>query len=201
MIKTIIFDIGGVLIGYDWKAYMMKLFHGDEKLVDTLLANIFKDKRWDEVDRGVLTEDELIDSFSQDVPELRSEIKLFWDTCGDALWQYDFTHEWIDDLKARGYQLLFLSNWSDQIYRLAAKQLDFLPKLDGGVFSYKVKLIKPDHAIYNTLIERYDLNPSECVFLDDKIENIEAARECGLNAIQVTTHEEAVSQLEKILNC
>lgn len=200
MIKTIIFDIGGVLIGYDWRAYMMKLFNGDEKLVDALITNIFKNQRWDEVDRGVLTEEELIASFSQDAPELRDQIQLFWDNCGDALWQYDFTHEWLDELKARGYQLLYLSNWSDNLYHLASKQLDFLPKLDGGVFSYKVKLIKPDHAIYNTIIERYDLNPSECVFLDDKIENIEGARECGLNAIQVTTHEEAVSQLEKILN-
>ena len=58
MIKTIIFDIGGVLIGYDWTKYMMELFDNDEATVTQLKENIFK--HWDEVDRGILSEDELL---------------------------------------------------------------------------------------------------------------------------------------------
>ena len=94
MIKTIIFDIGGVLIGYDWTAYMMKEFNNDAELVERIKANVFGDK-WAEVDRGVLTNEELVASFIKDAPDIKDEIIHFWETAGDALWQYDFAKDWI----------------------------------------------------------------------------------------------------------
>ncbi len=198
MIKTVIFDIGGVLVGYDWTAYLMRLFNNDEALVTRLKANIFGD-HWSEVDRGVLSEDELIDLFTENAPDLRNEVLHFWNNAGDVLWQFDFTKDWIKDLKKRGYQVLFLSNWSSHLREQAGEKLDFLELMDGGVFSYKVKLIKPDHRIYEEIIKKYNLNPEECVFLDDKEKNVIAARECGMNAVQVINHEIAVEGLEKLL--
>lgn len=199
MIKTIIFDIGGVLIGYNWLNFLTQLFNGDEDLAKRLKEHIFKN--WAEVDRGVLSDEELINLFSKDAPELRKEIEYFWEHVGEALWQFDFTKDWLKELKARGYQLLYLSNWSQHVRDCAEKQLDFLPLMDGGVFSYKVKLIKPDHAIYQEIIKNYNLTPSECVFLDDKLENCEAARECGLHAVQVVDHNHdiALAGLEALL--
>ena len=197
MIKTIIFDIGGVLIGYDWTKYLMELFNNDETTVNTLKENIFK--HWDEVDRGVLSEDELLALFTKDIPELKNEVNLMWENLGDALWQYDFTKDWLNDLKNRGYKILFLSNWSHHVKECAQKQLDFLPLMDGGVFSYKVNLIKPDPAIYKEIIKKYNLLPEECVFLDDRLDNCEAAKECGMSAVQVINHEIAVENLEKLL--
>ena len=201
MIKTIIFDIGGVLVGYDWTAYMMKLFNNDSSLVEKVKENVFGNHKWNEVDRGVLTNDELIALFTKDAPEIKNEIVQFWDTCGDALWQYDFAKDWINNLKSRGYQVLYLSNWSSHLRELAAKQLDFLPLLNGGVFSYEEKLIKPDHAIYNRIIEKYNLIPNECVFIDDTLRNIIGARECGLHAVHAKdkNHDIALEGLEALL--
>ena len=68
MIKTIIFDIGGVLIGYNWLDFLTQLFNGDEDLAKRLKEHIFKN--WAEVDRGVLSDEELIDLFSKDAPEV-----------------------------------------------------------------------------------------------------------------------------------
>ncbi len=201
MIKTIIFDIGGVLIGYDWTKHLLKEFNNNEILVEKIKANVFSDHKWDEVDRGVLSEAELLESFTKNAPELTNEITHFWNTAGDALWQYDFTKDWLIDLKNKGYQLLFLSNWSSHLRTQATKQLDFLPLMDGGIFSYEVKLIKPDHAIYQEIINKYDLIPPECVFLDDRLDNCEAAIECGLNAIWVENkdHAKALDGLAKLL--
>ena len=61
--------------------------------------------------------------------------------------------------------------------------LDFLPVMDGGIFSCYVKMAKPDHAIYRCLCEKYHLHPAECLFTDDLPENIQAAKECGFHAI------------------
>lgn len=198
MIKTIIFDIGGVLIGYNWKEYLMNEFDNNEALVDKLRANIFGE-HWIEVDRGVWTEEQLLADFTKNIPELKNEVLEFWNQIGNALWQFDFTKDWIKELKARGYQVLFLSNWSYHLKEQAAKQLDFLPLMDGGVFSCDVKMVKPNHDIYEEIIKKYNLIPSECVFLDDKEANVIAARECGLNAVQVVNHEIAVEGLEKLL--
>ncbi len=202
MIKTIIFDIGGVLIGYDWTAHLMRLFNNDEELVGKIKANVFEQGKWIEVDRGVLTDEELLHSFTKDAPELMDDILRFWNSAGDALWQYDFSKDWLTDLKNRGYQVLFLSNWSFHLLNQAAKQLDFLPMMDGGVFSCDVKLVKPDHAIYENIIKKYNLTPSECVFLDDKEANVIAARECGMNGVWVENqdHDVAVKGLEALLN-
>ena len=201
MIKTIIFDIGGVLIGYDWTAYLMKEFNGDEELVERIKENVFGEHKWDEVDRGVLSDEELLASFTKNAPDIAREITHFWETCGDALWQYDFTKDWIKELKSRGYQLLYLSNWSYHLRKLASKQMDFLPLLDGGVFSCEEKLIKPDHAIYERIVEKYNLKPEECVFIDDSERNVIGARECGLYAVHAKdkNHDIAVRDLEVLL--
>ena len=199
MIKTIIFDIGGVLVGYDWNAYLLRELGGDEELVDRLRDCVFGHGNWDEVDRGVLTDEQIIERFEKTAPDLKDTIHWFWENLGGALWQFDFAKDWIKDLKSRGYQVLFLSNWSEHVRKCTPKQMDFLELMDGGVFSYEVNLIKPDHAIYKEIIKKYDLNPAECVFLDDRADNANAARECGMHAVQVKEHEETVRELEKLL--
>ena len=71
--------------------------------------------------------------------------------------------------------------------------------MDGGIMSYEVQLIKPDLIIYQTLIERYDLQPEECVFLDDTVRNVEAAQALGIAGIVVTSQEQAKKELETLL--
>ena len=81
----------------------------------------------------------------------------------------------------------------------AEKQLDFLPMMDGGVFSYEEKLIKPDHKIYQRIVEKYSLNAEECVFLDDTKANVEAAIACGFNGIHVSDHDKAHEELYRMI--
>ena len=199
MIKTIIFDIGGVLVGYDWDAYLMKTNDNDRVKVDLLKDALFKRGLWAETDRGVWSEEKLLSEFVKVHPDVEKEIHAFWNTAGGALWQYEWTKDWLTDLKTRGYRLLFLSNWSAHMYEQAGDKLDFLSMMDGGIFSYRVNLIKPDAAIYEAIIEKYELNPSECIFLDDREENCKAAIECGLKAQQVIKNESAVKLLEERL--
>ena len=71
--------------------------------------------------------------------------------------------------------------------------------MDGGIMSYEVQLIKPDLVIYQTLMERYDLQPEECVFLDDTVRNVEAAQALGIAGIVVTSQEQAKKELETLL--
>lgn len=71
--------------------------------------------------------------------------------------------------------------------------------MDGGIMSYEVQLIKPDLIIYQTLMERYDLQPEECVFLDDTKANIDGALRAGMQGILVKTQEQAMQDLDELL--
>lgn len=198
-ITTVIFDIGGVLIGYSFTNYLMKLYKDPEKVAKIKDA-LFEHGVWTEVDRGVWTEEEIFEGFYKYGAGFEEEIKNFWDTIGDALWQYDFTKELIQSIKKKGVKVLYLSNWSQHLCTHAEKQMDFLPLMDGGVFSFKEHLVKPDREIYECILKKYNLRPEECVFLDDKPENTAAAISCGINAITVTDHEKAHSDLFKLLD-
>ena len=72
------------------------------------------------------------------------------------------------------YSFLIMGDWTYR--RTKDNALDFLPLTDGAIFSYTVKQIKPDLEIYETLLNQYRLKPDECVFIDDRMENIEGAK-------------------------
>ena len=76
--------------------------------------------------------------------------------------------------------------------------MSFLKNMDGIIFSCEVKQIKPEPEIYKTVLGRYNLEPSETVFLDDRAENCEAARKLGIHAIQFKNFKQAAGELEKL---
>ena len=78
-------------------------------------------------------------------------------------------------------------------------EFSFKDSVDGMIVSGKVKLLKPDRAIYEALMNKYGLKPEECVFFDDRLENVEGARKCGINAIVFKDYESATRELERLL--
>ena len=79
-----------------------------------------------------------------------------------------------------------------------AEALDFLPYTDGGILSYLDKVIKPEKEIYDLLLSRYELKAEECVFLDDTLKNVEAARKYGFYGICFKTKEQAEEELKAL---
>ena len=77
--------------------------------------------------------------------------------------------------------------------------MDFLFHVDGGILSYREKLIKPMPEIYERLIRQYDLVPEECVFLDDLQQNLDGAAAFGIHTILFQNREQAGSELEKLI--
>ena len=78
--------------------------------------------------------------------------------------------------------------------------LDFLPYMDGGVFSCHVKLIKPDLAIYLCLLKKYGLRAEECLFIDDREENVAVARELGMQVVRFEGYEQARAVTNSMIN-
>ncbi len=198
MINTIIFDIGRVLVEWDWQGYLQSFGFSEEKTKQLALA-IFQNEYWKETDRGVWSDEEILQSFIRGVPEYEADIRAIWDDMGRCICKCEYTDEWLAELKDRGYQVYYLSNYGKTLREKSKEALNFTEKCHGGIFSYEIQKIKPDHAIYKALVEKYSLIPKQCVFLDDTLENIEAARECGFHGIQFITYEQAKEELEEKL--
>lgn len=203
MICTVIFDIGNVLVKFDWKTYVYGTF--DTKTADALAEAIWASGHWDEFDRGVLSDAQIIELMVEEAPEYRSEIHMVMDHVGGFLEQFEYAKNWIRELKDMGYQVLYLSNYGEFQMEKNPQVLDFVPLMDGGVFSCHVKLIKPDPEIYRILCEKYDLDPQECMFIDDNAANIAAAKEFGLHAVLFEGYEksyrEIMEQLDAVPVC
>jgi putative hydrolase of the HAD superfamily len=106
----------------------------------------------------------------------------------------------LDSLKEKGLKIYLLSNYPKSIFALHEERgkFTFIDKIDGRVVSGFEGMVKPDAEIYKLLMDRYGLKAEECVFIDDRPENIEAAKALGMEGIVFESYEQASEELEKI---
>lgn len=197
MIRTIIFDIGNVLAGFNWEAHYRRFGYTGERLERLAKATV-KSDAWNEYDRGVLSGEEVLQKFIENDPEMEADIRRVLADVDGMVTRYDYAIPWIEEWKRKGYQTLYLSNFSERAAEECAKSLDFLPHMDGGILSYREKVIKPMPEIYQLLIDRYHLVPEECVFLDDTQKNLTGAEVFGFHTILFRNQEQAREELRKL---
>lgn len=197
MIKNIIFDIGFVLIQFDFVPFIESRY--DKQTCEVIKKAVWGNNHWKEFDRGILTTEEVIDGFVSEAPDYEDIIRETMADFGECMSQREFVKPLIKKLKSEGYKLYYLSNWSDFLMNAKPEVMDFLPMLDGGVFSNKVHLLKPERAIYELICEKYGLIPSECIFIDDLSTNIEAANEYGIHGVLYEGYELTIENMNRII--
>lgn len=199
MIKTIIFDIGNVLVDFRWRK-VYESFGLSEEDIEKLADATVRHQAWLDLDQGIITTEEAEAAYIKAAPEYREYIERIYPDMTPMLVQFPYAVPWIKELKERGYRIYILSNWSDPAYKACKDNaLNFIPLVDGVVFSYKELLVKPDRKIYELICSRYEINLDEAVFLDDSAANIQAARAYGLHGIHFTSYEQAKAELEELL--
>ena len=197
MITTLIFDIGNVLADFIWEEYY-RSFGFTEEILDRLAKATVKDPMWNEYDRGVMTDEEVLQGFIDNDPGIEREIRLTLKDVGAMVRRNDYAIPWIKVLQGKGYRCLYLSNFSEKARKECAASMDFLPYMDGGILSYQDKVIKPMPEIYQLLIDRYQLVPEECVFMDDTLRNLEGAEKFGIHTIHFKNQAQAIEELRKL---
>lgn len=197
MIKNVVFDIGMVLIGFDWDRYVRELF--DEETASHVTAAMFGGSVWKELDRAVMSVDEIVGRFHEAEPDYGDEIDEAFGRIGECVVRRDWVIPLIDSIRERGYRVYFLSNMSEHVLASNPKAFDFVDHMDGGIFSCRVNLIKPDTGIFRRLFESYELVPEECLFIDDQFDNIVASKKLGMKAIRFVSPEQLSADLKQAL--
>lgn len=197
MIKNIIFDIGNVLSDFRWREFLRdKGF--DNEMVERIGKASVLSPTWLEYDRGAWSDEEIMQAFIAADPAIERELHIAFDNVKNMVTIRDYAISWIQELKVKGYKVWYLSNFSHKTEVESGDSLAFLPLMDGGILSYREKLVKPEPAIYELLLERYGLVAKESVFLDDTLVNIKAAEALGIHGIHFTTKEQAEVKLRAL---
>lgn len=195
--ENIIFDVGQVLVKFDWETYL-KSYHFPEEKYEKLADVIFRSNIWNERDRSLLDEEEYINQMEHAAPEYEAEIRMVMKNSAKTISKLDYSETWVKYLKEQGYHLYILSNYSTAMLKQTRSMMSFLKYMDGVVFSCDVKQIKPEADIYRTLLNRYSLDPKKTIFIDDREENCAAARKEGIHAICFKSFKQAAAELEKL---
>ena len=197
MIRNIIFDIGNVLTDYRWEGFLADKGFDAEMIKKIAKASIMH-PLWAEYDRSTWTDEQVLAAFVKDAPELEKELHQAFENIAGMVTPRAYAIPWLQELKAKGYHVYYLSNFSHKAETECAEALNFLPEMEGGILSYKDQLIKPEPEIYQLLLKRYGLKADESVFLDDALVNVKAAEEQGIHGIHFLTKEQAEEELRKL---
>lgn len=196
-ITTIVLDIGNVLAHFRWREYLEECGYNQEVRERIAKATVLSGF-WNEWDRGEREEDELIaESIAKD-PGVKDEILSFFHSFDKIVKEYPYSRNFVKGLKDNGYKIYLLSNYSKKHFTLSRPTFEFINYVDGGVISYEVKSIKPEPMIYQELIDKYNINPSEAVFLDDLADNLEGAKPFGFHTIQVKNYDQTIAELREM---
>lgn len=179
MIRTIVFDMGGVLIKFD-REYFIRRLNVDPMDEQILMNEVFCSLEWARMDRGSLTEADAAKSICARLPErlhLAAErLVTMWER---PILEVDGMYDLVKELKDRGYKVYLLSNAS-------VRQHEYWPRIpaaelfDGKLISSDVHLVKPQPEIYRLFCDTFQVLPDECFFIDDSPQNIEGAYEVGI---------------------
>lgn len=177
MIKNVIFDIGSVLLSFN-REFLLKTYYNGEDY-KTLSDLIFV--KWDRQDEGKISVEDYTEERVNALPEhLRSIARTILGNWEYSMYYKDGMVDLVRELKEKGYKLYILSNMT---YHFIKRDFRYplFKEFDGIVYSAPIKMMKPNQEIFSYVINKYSLEPTETVFVDDLKENLAAAARFKIN--------------------
>lgn len=197
MIRNLIFDVGNVLLGYQW--FNMVLSYGmPEEEAQHMGKNIFDDEHWLMFDAGKIKMEDLIEYYVQKMPDMEFWVRKFFENPKKMLIPRPKVWDEVARLKAAGYKIYLLSNYSEELFTIHTDGTPILGLADGKVVSYMIHEIKPYPPIYQYLLDTYNLDAAECLFFDDRAENVEGGEALGIAGVIVESEEQLLQELGKL---
>jgi len=198
-INTVIFDLGGVLI--DWNPrYVYRTIFKTEEEIDWFFENVATHDWNENQDAGYPIAKATEELIAQH-PEWEKEIKAYYGRWEEMLGgPIHGTVEIFKQIKKMsGLRTYALTNWSAETFHIALDRYDFLHWFDGRLVSGEEKTRKPFPEFYQKLLNKFSIDPSQAVFIDDNLRNIKAAEELGINGIHFHNSGQLRDELGKFL--
>ncbi len=198
MIKNLVLDIGNVIGEWNASRLCGSVFDSKEDQQIALKATV-QHSDWLDLDRGTLSLDNAIANAQARVPLDRDKIAQIYHNMPESLTPIKGTMSAMQRASDAGVPMYILSNMQVHAWEYLRKTHTCFALCEGVVVSCDIGLIKPDPKIYQHLTDKFSLKPEECIFVDDMLENVDAARACGWEAEQLTNIEIGGELLDQIV--
>lgn len=194
---NIIFDIGGVIL--DWHpGRLLEHFYADPAERARMQPLIFQHADWLELDRGALSEAQILARIAQRAGRPVPELASLFEAIRDSLVPKPDTALLLQSLGAQGVPLYCLSNMPAGIYHQLRELHDFWRHFQGVVISGLVGMVKPEPQIYQYLLGTYGLRAADTVFVDDLPVNVAAAEALGLKGLHFQSAAQVAEALRQL---
>jgi putative hydrolase of the HAD superfamily len=192
---NVVFDFGAVLFGWEPRKLLAQAFPqqaGTPAQAATLATQVFSHADWQAFDAGLLSQAQVVCRTHARTGLHLPVLSQLVDTIGTSLQPIASSLAVLADLRAQQQAgvdvgLYFLSNMPEPYARALERNHVFLNWFDDGIFSGDVKLIKPDAAIFELATQRFKLQGSRTVFIDDMQANIDASCAHGWQGVHLPT--------------
>lgn len=199
MIKNLVLDIGNVIGEWNGSRLCGSVFDSKEDQETALKATV-EHADWLDLDRGAISLDDAIANAQARVSLDKDKIAQIYHNLPMSLTPIISTMEAMKRASDAGVPMYILSNMQVHAWEYLEKTHACFALCSGVVVSCDIGLVKPDPAIYKHLTDRFSLKPEECIFIDDMLENIDAARACGWEAEQLTDTEKGGELIDQIVH-
>lgn len=198
MIKNILFDCAGVLTHMNFWGMMLEL-SGSEEIADCFVAKLWgTGSPWHLYDKGELDSRQIVEELRKFLPpQLHPYLQSIIDRFPDIFPPMAGMEELVDELHANGYPCYLLSNFPERFDEMPART-PVLQKLDGMVISCRIHMLKPDPAIFLKAAEILDIDPSETIFIDDSLPNVQGAKNAGMASYHFTSPADLKAHFQKL---
>ena len=196
-IKNIVFDVGNVLLRWDPLSIITLNFpERNDHLV--LVQKIFKSNVWENLNLGKISENEAIEQYFYILNIDREKLRGLMRAAKESQLPIDGSIELLKNLHKAQFPLYALTDNVKEIVAYLKEKYDFWSLLQGMVVSAEIGFIKPSPHIYHYLLNTYQLNATETLFIDDHLPNVKGAKNVGMKAIQFINTPLCLGELEKV---
>ena len=188
--------MGNVLLKFKPEEFLLQ-YTNDEDYIKQFVPKITRSKLWLDLDRGLESLENAERIFVSRYPEEEELISLFFKHWMEMLTPIEENISILLDLSESGYNTYILSNYIKEAFKFVKEKFNFFTLFDGQIISGEENVIKPEKAIYETLLRRYQLIPEESLFIDDVFFFLKPAKKLGISTIWNRPHTDLRKELKK----
>jgi len=199
-IKNIIFDLGNTLIFFDHSYFFDGLANIEKGLNANKVKKFISEKKLDiKFNTGRISGKEFFKAVKKKF-SIRTSYADFTFLYSDVFWENKPMIKLLENLIDEGrYKVFLLSNTDASHFNFILKNFPSINLIKNKVLSYKTNCMKPDRKIYKGMMERFNMNPEQSVFIDDVKTHLAAAAKLKFNTIHYTTHKSFLKKFNQLL--
>lgn len=196
-IKNIVFDVGNVLVKWDPKPVVQKVFPEVEE-PEHLILKLVKSEVWLDLNRGKISEKEAIQKYKQELRVSHTQLEHLMHEIKESLHPVEGSFELVEKLSKANHPLYIITDNTHEIVAYLKKRYNFWQHFHGVVNSAELGVLKPSPVIYQYLLETYKLVPEETIFFDDLQANVDGAIAVNMKSIQFVNSAKCIEDLRNL---